>query len=278
MLAIDYVKFKPETHHAKWGLTSKNLQDKLHACYNSLWGTMLHHGDKTSNYDHPGIAYDPLTYLPRPEMCKSAGHWYPAKAVPADTCVDCGHVQTEAEVAEAKAAARRSTMAAKIRNVYTRPWKHYSSGLSKWPSDLELGYLDAADGPKKIGYPWDTQSLDDKPLPGDFDYVSDGNDYSEADAELDHAYFTAMARDGAFSTKSEVKPLLPVGPSQLHLDSLARGGAHYNGCGCFTSATVPQRETKRERRQRRAAERAASAERERNARHRPPASKTPASK
>jgi hypothetical protein len=117
MLDIDFVKFKPETTcyannpKSRWGLP-RDLANRLHGCYNSLWGTMLSFGDKTSNYDSLSkwsgtsaykmgrtrryyIAPLPVNHKPSPGLCNSHGktpeHWFPGDAT--NTCADCGHVR-----------------------------------------------------------------------------------------------------------------------------------------------------------------------------------------
>lgn len=126
-LEIDYVKFKPTTF--KSGLPAK-LADQLHSCYNSIWGTMLTHGDKTSVYDKSwsttGGYYDPKTYKPDPTLCARSGHWYPKKR---KTCVDCGH-------SKKCKGCERCAKSFKAPTGPKEPWAGYKGGIATYPSGI----------------------------------------------------------------------------------------------------------------------------------------------
>lgn len=108
VMGIDYRKFKPESvaKHPTDSTRTKYLlpwkkAHQLHSLYNSLWGTMLTHGDGTSVFNGMGSGTGYMTRavgdLDKPNAGYCAGlnptHWFPsnlAKPGQPEKCFDCG--------------------------------------------------------------------------------------------------------------------------------------------------------------------------------------------
>lgn len=122
VMDIDYRKFKPESvaKHSTDSARSKyllpwNKAHQLHSLYNSLWGTMLTHGDGTSVFNHSsGMGYmtRPVGTAEKPNPAYCTGdfptHWFPSNRVA--KCFDCGvDKDTFIKERDAKRKARKSS-------------------------------------------------------------------------------------------------------------------------------------------------------------------------
>lgn len=138
MLDIDYMKFKPESEHERWGLTAK-LRGRLHSCYSRMWGDQLDYGDGTSVYQKS------WTGKPNPALCLTQGHWY--KTRPYLVCSDCKHARTVAErdAAQGKASSKAQGGLS---------WAGYADTPKGWsyvPPSQDYGYIPLDDADSAAG-------------------------------------------------------------------------------------------------------------------------------